>query len=350
MTVLFSPGTNCNSSLPVRLFNYFCRMKVLIIRFSSIGDIVLTTPVIRRLKMQRDVEVHFITKKTFKAVLEHNPYIDRLHLMEGEIDGIIDKLKAEKFDFIVDLHNNLRTARLKKKLGVPSAAFPKYNIEKWLYVNFKINRMPEVHIVDRYMKAVEKLGIVDDHQGLDYFISDEDRKVVSDIPFQKPYIGLVIGGNHPGKMLPIEQLELLCRKIKSNIIVLGGPEDRQRGEYLESQFKERVWNSAGKYKLNQSVALLDECEVVITHDTGLMHVAAALQKKIISIWGATVPEFGMYPYRAAASVIIEPHKVWDRPYSKLGDNKWYKPRFKGMNKVNVQEIVSASEELISAKA
>jgi ADP-heptose:LPS heptosyltransferase len=324
-------------------------MKVLIIRFSSIGDIVLTTPVIRRLKMQLDVEVHFITKKAFKAVLEHNPYIDHLHLMEGEIDELISELKAEKFDFIIDLHNNLRTARLKKKLGVPSAAFPKYNIEKWLYVNFKINRMPEMHIVDRYMKAAESLGIVDDNQGLDYFISDNDRKVVSDIPFEKPYIGLVIGGNHPGKMLPIEQLESLCGKMEHNIIVLGGPEDRKRGEYLESRFKGRVWNSAGKYKLNESVALLDECEVVITHDTGLMHVAAALHKKVISIWGATVPEFGMYPYRPAASVIIEPHNVWDRPYSKLGDNKWYKPNFKGMNKIDVQEIVTATEKLINSK-
>ena len=324
-------------------------MKILVIRFSSIGDIVLTTPVIRRLKVQRDVELHFLTKKAFRSVLQHNPYIDRLHLMEGEIDEITDLLRAEKFDFVIDLHNNLRTARLKRKLGVPSAAFPKYNIQKWLFVNFKINRMPDVHIVDRYMEAAKSFGLEDDGKGLNYFIGDEDREVVSDIPFKAPMIGLVIGGNHPGKMLPVDQLEKLCEGLKHPAIVLGGPEDRQRGEYLEGKFKSRIWNSAGKYSLNQSVALLDQCEVVITHDTGLMHIAAALNKKIISIWGATVPEFGMYPYRPAASVIIEPKKVWDRPYSKLGDNKWYKPNFRGMQKIDIREVLENAHRLISQK-
>jgi len=325
-------------------------MKVLVIRFSSIGDIVLTTPVIRRLKTQLDVELHFLTKKSFESVIQHNPYIDKLHLMEGEIDGLIDNLKSENYDFIIDLHNNLRTARLKRKLGVPSAAFPKYNIEKWLYVNFKINRMPDVHIVDRYMEAAKSLGISDDGKGLDYFISNDDRNAASDIPFQSPYIGLVIGGNHPGKMLPIEKLEEFCGKVDIPVVIFGGPEDRERGEYLESQFVDRVWNSAGKYKLNESVALLDTCEVVVTHDTGLMHIAAALHKKVISIWGATVPEFGMYPYRPQESIIIEPHNVWDRPYSKLGDNKWYKPNFKGMYRVSVNEIIASVKRLVNSKA
>jgi len=319
-------------------------MKVLIVRFSSIGDIVLTTPVIRGVKKQLDAEVHVLTKKAFAPVLVANPYIDRLWLMNEKIEELFDALRAEKFDHLVDLHNNMRTAKLKSALKIPSTSFKKFNIEKWLLVNFKIDKMPSVHIVDRYRDAAAHLGLTDDGLGLDYFLSKDDEPNHTLIPesHRSNYVAFVIGGQHPGKMLPRHKIEAICSGSQLPVMLLGGPEDAVKGEAIAKKVGPTVFNAAGKFKLNESAALVRDSDVVITHDTGLMHIAAAFQKRIISIWGATVPEFGMYPYRPGeGSVQIEPKGVWDRPYSKLGDNKWYKPNFKGMEKIEVSEVLEA---------
>ena len=142
--------------------------KVLVIRFSSIGDIVLTTPILRCLKRQmEDVEIHYLTKKTFANLLVNNPYISKVHCFNTDLNLIIEDLKKENFDCIIDLHKNIRTFRVKMKLKVPSFTFNKLNIEKWLLVKLKINILPKVHIVDRYFKAVKSLGVVNDNKGLD---------------------------------------------------------------------------------------------------------------------------------------------------------------------------------------
>ena len=137
--------------------------KILILRFSSIGDIVLTTPVIRAIKTQLDdVELHYATKKEFAFVLQANPYVDKFHFLDGDLKGLGTALKKEKFDFVVDLHNNLRTRRLKNIINTNSKAFPKLNWEKWLIVNLKIDKLPNIHIVDRYMEAASPLGVKTD--------------------------------------------------------------------------------------------------------------------------------------------------------------------------------------------
>ena len=133
-------------------------LKILVIRLSSIGDIVLTTPVVRCLKKQLNAEVHFLTKQDFFCLLENNPYIQQLHAIE---DGL-EKLKILGFDWIIDLHHNFRTSKVKKALGVPSKSFYKLNIEKWLLTTFKINRLPNKHVVDRYLETVAHLGVTND--------------------------------------------------------------------------------------------------------------------------------------------------------------------------------------------
>ena len=131
--------------------------KFLLVRFSSIGDIVLTSPVIRCLKQQvHDAEVHYLTKKNFKSVIEYNPFIDKKIYLEGELNDLVAQLKNERYDYLIDLHHNLRTLRLRRSLGVPTFSFNKLNIEKWLMVNLKINKLPAVHIVERYMETVKE--------------------------------------------------------------------------------------------------------------------------------------------------------------------------------------------------
>jgi ADP-heptose:LPS heptosyltransferase len=133
--------------------------KFLIIRFSSIGDIVLTTPVIRCLKQQvPGAEVHFLTKKNFRGLVDPNPYVDKVQVLDGSWDLMIHQLQEENYDYIIDLHHNLRTLRIKRALkGVPAFSFRKLNFKKWLLTVFKINLLPAVHIVDRYLETLNAL-------------------------------------------------------------------------------------------------------------------------------------------------------------------------------------------------
>jgi len=308
--------------------------KILIIRFSSIGDIVLTTPVIRCLKKQLNAEVHYLTKSSFKGILNNNPYVDKVHTIEKEISSeLIAELKNENFDFIADLHHNLRTLRLKKALNISSKSFPKYNIQKWLLVNLKIDRMPKMHIVDRYMETVSSLGVVNDAKGLDYFIPETSKVDLSRLPEiqSNGYVGIVIGGQHATKMMPILKLIELCDSLSEPIVLLGGPEDKLRGEEIVNAVGVKVFNGCGQFKLDESASLVQQANWVITHDTGLMHIAAAFKKRIVSVWGNTVPELGMYPYLPdPRSKIVQIKGLSCRPCSKIGYSKCPKSHFKCM--------------------
>jgi ADP-heptose:LPS heptosyltransferase len=330
-------------------------MKVLVIRFSSIGDIVLTTPVVRALKTQLpDVQVHYCTKKGFAGMLQANPYIDKLHLLEGDLGPLLQELRAEQFDYIIDLHHNLRTALIKRRLGVKAYSFDKLNFEKWLAVNFKINRLPNVHIVDRYLAAAAPLGIKSDELGLDYFIPEQDEVPLDWLPetHRKGYVAYALGAQHNTKKLPLPRMIELCDRINKPIVLLGGKEDAANGEQIEAFFQQRlssepyeegllelnkkalIFNACGKFNLNQSASLVRQASHVFTHDTGLMHIAAAFKKQIFSIWGNTIPEFGMYPYRTKFTV-LEKKGLSCRPCSKIGYNKCPRQHFLCMNGINL---------------
>ena len=312
--------------------------KILIIRFSSIGDIVLTTPVIRCIKEQRSgVEIHFLTKVSFKSILEHNPYLTKIHTIGKDVKEVTEQLQKENFDFVVDLHNNIRSIQTKNSLGKPSSAFKKLNFKKWILVNLKIDKMPKVHVVDRYMDTVSQLGIKNDNKGLDYFISAKDEVNNSSLPtsHQNGYIGFVIGAKHFTKQLPIEKIISICKKINKPIILLGGKEDVARAEEIEKAVGNNIFNACGKYNLNQSASLIKQASKIISHDTGLMHIAAAFKKEIISVWGNTVPSFGFTPYLPdPKSKMVEVKNLSCRPCSKIGYDKCPKGHFKCMMEID----------------
>lgn len=311
--------------------------KYLIIRFSSIGDIVLTTPVVRALKRQLGAEVHYLTKASFRNVLAANPHIDQIHIIQKDLTEILPRLRAERFDGIIDLHHNLRSWRVRWGLwATPGRAFRKLNFEKWLMVRFKINRLPEIHIVDRYLNAAAHLGVVNDGEGLDYFIPPADeldtgafirsngRELAGNPdlkPPEIPYTAFVIGAAHVTKRLPPEKIITFCRQIEGPIILLGGPEDAETGKMVALQAGAGVIQACGRCNLNQSASLVRQARRVITHDTGLMHIAAAFRKEIVSVWGNTIPEFGMYPYYPEGldkNTSLEVKGLPCRPCSKIG--------------------------------
>jgi ADP-heptose:LPS heptosyltransferase len=327
-------------------------IKILIIRFSSIGDIVLTTPVIRcARKKYPEAEIHFLTKKSFKGIVEHNPYISKIHLLEEDLDAVIEELKKEGFDYIIDLHHNLRTLKVKKALKkAKSFSFNKLNVEKFIYTNLKINTLPKKHIVDRNFECIAELGIIDDGLGLDYFIPDYDKVKKEDIPtaHSAGYIAIVIGAALATKKMPLHKLKELCEAIHHPIILLGGKEDYEDGKAIAALDDIKIYNACGKFNLNESADLVRNAKLVITHDTGLMHIAAALQKPVVSVWGNTVPAFGMYPFYGQRNPqlydVVEVKKLWCRPCSKIGHKKCPFGHFKCMEKIPVNEIVNLAEK------
>ncbi len=320
------------------------KKRILVLRFSSIGDIVLTTPIIRCLKQQvPNCELHFLTKPSYKEFLETNPYIDSLHFLDKHpiLKGL--ELKKIGFDFVIDLHNNLRTSMLKAVLDVPSFSFPKLNIEKFQTVQLKINTLPSVHIVDRYFETVNQLQVYNDGKGLDYFIPKEvlDKVKNDTSEFKDGFIAWAIGGQHATKQLPYEKLFEISQKIQFPIILLGGKEDAAIGEKIVSNSTGIIKNNCGKLSLNESAACLQLSKLVLSNDTGLMHIAAALQKPIFSFWGNTIPEFGMYPYYGSSNTkqnIFETKNLKCRPCSKIGFKKCPHTHFKCMNEINTQEV------------
>lgn len=334
--------------------------KVLLIRFSSIGDIVLTSPVVRCLKEQLGAEVHFLTKKAYRGIVDTNPNIDKVYALPERFGELIRELKEEKYDAIVDLHHNLRSWRVKRGLrGTPSFAFDKLNLEKWLLVNFRINRLPGVHIVDRYLAAAAPLGVVNDGKGLDYFIPPGQevalRDLVHEFSLEKEtrecllegrFLAFVIGAAHATKRLPVHKIVSICRKIRLPVLLLGGLDDQQTGDAIVTAAGAHVLNGCGKFSLHQSASLVRQALRVITHDTGLMHIAAAFRKDIISVWGNTIPEFGMAPYYPEgiwANTCVQVSGLPCRPCSKIGFQKCPKGHFRCMETIDENRIVSLSE-------
>lgn len=318
-------------------------VKILIIRLSSIGDIVLTSLVVRCLKNQlKNAEIHFISKQQYAFILKANPYIDKVHVLEEHFGELVHELIPEKFDYIIDLHNNFRSARLKRNLKAKAFSVNKLNWQKMLLIRFKINRIPKRHIVDRYLETTAELKIKNDGKGLDYFIPEKEAFKTTDLPlpFQKGFIAFVIAGTYNTKKLPVEKISEICQKVNFPVILLGGKSEFDEGEKVLSQSKGNVLNYAGKISLNQSSSLVRDAKVVLSNDTGLMHIAAAFQKKILSFWGNTVADFGMTPYQPnPVSKRMEVENLGCRPCSKLGFQKCPKKHFRCMKEISVDTAV-----------
>lgn len=308
----------------------------MVIRLSSMGDVLLTTPALRCLKAANPgCEIHFLTKKTYAPLIENNPNVDRVIFFEGSLGQTIDLLRQQHYTGIVDLHGSLRSLIIKLALWkVPCATIDKRNLDKWLLVRLKWARQPIKHIVTRYIDVAARFGAVDDGLGMDLHLTEND-KVTLPHPCDGPFLALVIGAQHRTKKLPIEKLAEIVRHSPLPVAIIGGPEDAPVGQKLAADLSPKVWDTCGKLSLRQSAFVIGRAKYVVAHDTGMMHVAAALQKQIWSVWGSTVPAFGMEPYGAARSEIVEVNGLPCRPCSKLGHPACPKGHFACMKQIHL---------------
>jgi len=322
-------------------------MKVLIVRFSSIGDIILTTPIVKALYEQRnDITIHYLTKQQFLPLLSKNPNINKIHTFQKSLKEVIEFLKNEKYDYLIDLHNNLRTLILKKALKIPHRSFRKLNVQKWLLVNFHYRKMPQLHVVDRYFETLNFLGVTNKLHNCELFLSDADivdtYKKWNIPPYT--YLSVAIGAQFGTKTMPVSLIINILNKVNCSIILLGGKNDRKRSEEITDALiknNKTVINAVDQLSITESAYIVAMSKTILTHDTGLMHIATAFDIPIVSVWGNTVPELGMYPYYPKKPEKYSIHQVKElpcRPCSKIGHHKCPKKHFHCMTLQNVEVI------------
>lgn len=321
---------------------YFYPVKILFVRFSSIGDVVLTTPVLRATKEQYpEAEIHFLTKEQFGSIIRPNPNVSEVITIKKSIDERLPELKEAQYDWVIDLHNNVRTKGLKLKLRRPSKTFRKLNKEKWLLVNAKIDRMPDLHVVDRYFEAVAHLGVKPDGKPCDFFIEPNNEVNLSDWNLApKKNVAIAIGAQHATKCLSVEKLVELIEGIEDPVVLVGGPTDEKKAQSIIEKLTKQITNTVGKLNLQQSASLVKQAKHLITHDTGMMHIASSFEIPMSTVWGNTVPEFGMYPYQPTNKTfsIHQVEGLKCRPCSKIGSETCPKKHFDCMMQQDLSDL------------
>lgn len=330
-------------------------VKVLFIRFSSIGDIVLTTPAIRCLKQQLpNTEIHFLVKQQFKTVIENNPHINKIITLGDNWDSMIDEVNKIQYDYVIDLHKNIRSYRLIKTLNTKLTkvlSYKKLTVQKFLLTKFGINFMPKTHISVRCINALKPLGIVDDGKGLDYYIADKDVLTDTDLPTSHSFgfIAIVIGASYYTKKLPVHKLQSLCKAINYPIILVGAKEEIVEGSEIAAIDDTKIYNACGKFNLNESADIVRRSKLVIAHDTGLLYIACAFNKKVIAVWGGTSPKLAVEPFYGTAmnANFIYKNKIVSnlscQPCSNYGTKVCPKKHFKCME---LQDIELMAKDVI----
>jgi ADP-heptose:LPS heptosyltransferase len=310
-------------------------VKILVIRFSAIGDILLTFPVVEALQHKYPLaEVHFLTKPSNKAVLELLSSKVKPRFLQESLVQTAKQLRGERYDLVIDLHNNLRTFLLQALMLKGSwHRFRKLNFQKWLLTSFKWNTLPKVHVVERYAQAAKvnptSVTLVVNNPAFDSLPSN--------------YVAWVLGATFSTKQFPLSKLIETIERLDMPIILLGGDKENALASSLQAHFPSLI-SLVGKTSLTEAASVLSKANVVVTNDTGLMHLAAFYGKPMVCIWGNTVPEFGMYPYQSTQVFHAQVRNLSCRPCSKIGHNTCPKGHFDCMLKQQTTEI---SEQITS---
>ena len=320
------------------------KQKILVIRFSSIGDIILTTPVVRALK-QKDFIVHFLTKTNNISIIENNIFIDKIYVFNKSIYEIIEDLKNEEYDIIVDLHNNLRSNLLRMYLKIKTFKLRKNNLDKFLYIYFDINFLKNQHVVSRNLKTISSLVNNEyDNKGLDFFI---DFKISKNDLINDEYIVWSLAGSHQNKKLNFKIINEVLVKIKTPVVFIGGSDDFNLADKL-SKSNNKIYNFCGKTTLNQSALIINNSLILLSNDTGMMHLGAALEKPIISFWGCTKPSLGFSPYKTNNFSKLIISNKYKRPCSRHGQK--CRGKIKCISSITSEEILNTLKLFFDKKS
>lgn len=321
--------------------------RILLVRFSSIGDIVLTFGVATTIKsMYPNCSVDFVTKAGFKDLLRACEAINHVYTLETSLNELRKKIDFTQYDAILDLHHNLRTRLLLRFQFGKVYRFPKNNLDKWLLTTFKVKPKYIRHITERYIDTLRVYTKTSITGITPKYIIPKEAKIDIEQSLQlapKKYVAIAIGAQFATKKLPLDLLIDLVNKIQFPVLLLGGKEDTNDAEQIISAVnKKDVYSVAGSATIHESAWMLKNAKCLITHDTGLMHIGAIFDLSMMVIWGNTTPDFGMYPYNWQQGSIefFQSENLSCRPCSKIGYQQCPKGHFKCMRNQDIDLLAN----------
>jgi ADP-heptose:LPS heptosyltransferase len=323
--------------------------KILIIRLSAIGDVLLATPLIEQTRNAfPDAEIHFLTKPDHAPLLAENPFLNRVMTT----DAFSENGDESEYDAIIDLQNNRRSRALRKGKSARIVQYEKQNWKKFLLVRFKWNLYREsVPVPLRYLSAAEPLGVRDGGSVMQFFLSDAEKETAKNFRESLPVIAIGFGAKHFTKRFPPEKFASVINQLvddeRAVCWLLGGNDDAPLAETIMHAVTKKhcVKNFSGILSLRETAMRLSVCEVMLSNDTGLMHLAACFQKPIVAMFGSSVTEFGFAPFRTP-NVIIENKTLDCRPCSHIGKSTCPKEHFRCMNDLRDDEIIGAVKKFL----
>jgi heptosyltransferase-2 len=342
--------------------------RTVIFRLSSIGDILLTTPFIRALRKAAgpDAQIDFVVKEQYADLVRYNPHLSVIHTLEsggslGALFPLAAELRKQRYEVVFDLHRSLRTVALRTLLRSPrEEVINKRTLHRWQLVHWKCGigkGFPNA--VERYCELLIPYGIQPDDNGLEITIPGNIlRRTAEQVtarvnPHAKVVIGICPGARHFTKRWPWEKYVVVAQRLikeaGASILLFGGHEERDVCERIARQLPAAsVLNLAGPFSILETAAAMDACAVVVTNDSGLMHLAAARKRPVVALFGSTTRELGFFPY-GTKSIVVEEVGLSCRPCSHIGLDHCPEKHFRCMLDLGVDEVVGAAQRLMSGR-
>jgi len=331
------------------------------------GDIVLTTPVIRGLNRHfPDLKVDYLVKERFRDLIAYHPGVSRVRTIPTDLPfrqliQLRSKIQSSgEYDYLLDLHDNLRSKILTFLSRVPYARYNKNRFHRWLFIYWKI-RTPQVekYITNRYFETVESLGVQDDGEGLDFYFP-------ADFQYSSPALQSRVEQFHgtenpltvaPGAAWPTKiwipdrfarTCERLITELNADIALLGGPGEQDLVNNLLSSVavpRNRIHNFVGETTLLESARILRGARMHLANDSGLTHIATAFQTPVVVILGPTAKPTVFHP-KYTRHEIVEDEDLRCRPCTHMGRKRCPLGHFRCMRNIEVEDVYSACKRML----
>ncbi|MDA3883591.1 MAG: lipopolysaccharide heptosyltransferase II [Bacteroidales bacterium] len=329
---------------------------IVIFRLSSIGDIILTSALVRCLRSTYpDAKIDFVVKRQFKHITELMPEIDTIHTFNSdggfsELLSLRTKLASKKYDVMLDIHKNWRSAFIRNTIGARRVyTFNKHTFKRYLMIRFKIDAYNIVRPVYlRFVDAAQKLGVVYDDKKTGLAIPAETQKHVDNyledhgIKPHKPLVVLCPGASFYNKEWQkekfLELAQIIITQKNMQVVLLGGSKEQETCTYIATTINQKILSVAGQFNLKESAALLNRAQATVANDTGMLHMSEALKVPVVGIYGPTVRQFGYFPVLAKSKVARV--ELACRPCTKMGMNTCPKETFDCTQKISVSSVYS----------
>ena len=298
------------------MFDRFSTPNVLAVRFSSIGDVLLITPLLRAIRRRYPGAcITVLTRQAYAPLLSHNPHLSRvIGVTTGQtLTSTAAELRANRYTHLLDLHDSLRTRVLRTLVPGRWGTYPKYRLARAALIYAKRNCYRDSRpVAERYFAAARDLDVQPDGAPPDFFLAPEAEREAADwltrakLAHERPMIALAPGAAHATKRWPLEHWRTLIQRVVNqgfDVSVVGGEDDAPLGAALANGIASRVVNAAGLFGLQGTGALLQRAAALVSGDTGLMHMATAVGTPVVALFGPTVRPFGFFPYTPRAQVI-----------------------------------------------